>query len=524
MNKLSIRLLCQIYLMLVLLIATILSWLSYSPLALILLLVMLFITFRPLQPRFNITILVAVIFLLSLILEPFVYYLAVITLLPSIPLQLMVALAIVPAIYLLDWDLRQSAPGVTSAHGSQGRHSTYILQAMFFSIVAMLLVSFIINNRVLLFAGVILLLYLLVILMRAFQAIPRLPLDVPVVLKRVIVGTTVDISLYATSKASMKLHCLLSPVDSWVGITPQRFTLDGAKVELNLTVTPPLAGPSYPQLQVSVIDPLGFIQVNRAIEPVELHVIPRARYAEWLAMRFLEQTGAGATVASTMPPESVLVLKRGIEYFDSRTYQPGDQLRDIDWKHTLKLSQLIIKEYTEAGEQVAIIAVNLSVADAEEADNLAFNVITTALTLARESIPTALAAYNHERVVVTTTITDPKEILKQTLLLVKDITEVEFAHRFLQPPDLAKLRRNIIQLKQVTSEPAQRLLNMLDFEYRAIEEAAKNHWATLALLQVTGPIRPPAMVVLVSQMNHDAEAVLVTTEKLARRGFTTVSI
>jgi len=56
-----------------------------------------------------------------------------------------------------------------------------------------------------------------------------------------------------------------------------------------------------------------------------------------------------------------------VEYFDSRSYQPGDLLKNIDWKHTLKLNQLIVKEYIEVGGQVAIIAVNLSVTDAEVA-------------------------------------------------------------------------------------------------------------------------------------------------------------
>ncbi|GAI55674.1 unnamed protein product, partial [marine sediment metagenome] len=189
----------------------------------------------------------------------------------------------------------------------------------------------------------------------------------------------------------------------------------------------------------------GFTQVNQAIEPVELHVIPRARYAEWLALRYLEQTGAGAG-ATTLPPKAILIPKRGVEYFDSRSYQPGDPLRDIDWKHTLKLNQLIIKEYIEAGEQRAIIAVNLSVTDAEEADKLAFNLITTALTLAQETIPTALAVYNHQKVILTTAVIDPRETLKQTLSLVKDITSVEFTHRFLQPSDIGKLRRNITLL------------------------------------------------------------------------------
>jgi len=272
------------------------------------------------------------------------------------------------------------------------------------------------------------------------------------------------------------------------------------------------------------MDPWGFIQVNQLLEPVALHVIPRAKYAEWLAMKYLEQTTAGTTAASILPPKVIAIPKRGIEYFDSRTYQPGDYLRDIDWKHTLKLTQLIIKEYIEAGEQVAIIALNLSVTDAEAADKLAFNLITAAITLAQETIPTALAVYNHRRVVLTTAVIDPREILKQTLLLVEDITSVEFAHRFLQLPDIGKLRRNITQLKQATSEPAQRLFDMLNFEYQSIEKSAKNHPATLALSSATEHAPAPAIIVLVSQLNHDAEALLVTTEKLSRRKFTIIPL
>ena len=519
--KQSLFRLCQIYLLFILLAATILSPLPYSPLALILLLVMLFITFRPLPPMLNIVITVAAIFLLPLVLEPLLHYLTYIPQFSLTTVQIMAVMSILPIIYLLDYNLRQNAQDMTPAHNIKGRYITTIPRALFVSTLAILLVSLILNNRILLFTTIILVLYLLVILIRVLHAVPRLPLDIPTTWKRIIAGTTADISLYATSKASIRLYSILSPAEPWVKITPQRFTLNRAKIELNLSITPPLAGPSQPQLQASVIDPWGFTQVNQAIEPVELHVIPRARYAEWLALRYLEQTGAGAG-ATTLPPKAILIPKRGVEYFDSRSYQPGDPLRDIDWKHTLKLNQLIIKEYIEAGEQRAIIAVNLSVTDAEEADKLAFNLITTALTLAQETIPTALAVYNHQKVVVTTAVIDPRETLKQTLSLVKDITSVEFAHRFLQPPDIDKLKRNITLLKQVISEPAQRLLSMLNFEYQAMEEAAKNHPATLALSVVTEHTPPPAIIVLVSQLNHDAETLMVTIEKLSKRGFTTI--
>ncbi len=521
MIKSSIRLSCQIYLLLVLLAAATLSSLPYSPVALILLLVVLFITFRPLQPRLNMVVTVAAIFILPLILEPLTHYLIYTALFFPMMGQLIVVIAVLPVIHLLDYDLRQNAQNMTIVHNIKSRHTTTILNTLFISTFSILLVSLIINNSALLFTTIVLVLYLLVILIRVLLAIPRLPIDISAIRKRVIAGTAADISLHAINKASIKLHGLIGPVSSWVRITPHRFTLNGAKTELNLAITPPLAGPSYPQLQASVIDPRGVVQVNQLLQPVELHVIPRARYAEWLAMRYLEQAGARGTIASTFPPKTPLMLhRRGVEYFDSRNYQPGDLLKDIDWKHTLKLNQLIVKEYIEVSGQVAIIAVNLSVTDAEEADKLAFNLITTALTLAQESVPTALAIYNHQKVILTTPVIDPRETLKQTLSVVKDITSVEFAHRFLKPPDISKLRRNITLLKRVTSKPAQRLLSMLDFEYKAIEEAAEGHPATLALSQSTKQVSPPAIIMLVSQLNHDVEAVRLTTEKLSKRGFT----
>ena len=464
------------------------------------------------------------IFLLPLIIEPVLNYLSHTT--PLLPLasQFMAATAILPVVYLLDHALRQNAQDITPAHNVTGRSITHVAKSVVVSILVLLLISLIIYHAILFFTSIILALYLLGTLTQALKAVPRQPLDIPAVHKRIVAGTTADVSLYATSRARVRLYCWLNPLDPWVSSAPQRFTLNRAEIELNLTITPPLAGPSYPQLQVSAIDPRGLIQVNQVAQPLELTVIPRARYAEWLATKYLGEVGTGAVAATIPPTEGILKPKRGTEYYGSRAFQFGDQLSDIDWRHSLKLRRLIIKEYYEAGKQAAIIAVNLSVTDAEAADKLAFNLITTALTLARQAIPTALAAYNHERVILTTAVTEPKEILRQALLLVNNINLVESTHRYLQPAAMGRLRRNITLLKRATSEPAQRLLGMLDFEYRAIERAARNHTATTALSQVVRRISPPAIIVLVSQMGHDAEALLVTTDKLTRRGFTTLRI
>lgn len=522
MNRLSLRLLCQIYVLLVLLAATITSSLPHSLLALVLLLIMLLASIRPLPPRLNVAINVAVVFLTPLSLAALLERL---TLLLPIAVQIISVVIILPTIYLLDYNLRQNARHLpTFMKGRAGRHTTYTYVSLFISALVIMLLSPVINNPVLLFTGITFTLYLLGVLIGVLLTIPRLPITTPTIRKRIIAGTTGRVPLHIRSQSSARLHILLSTADPWVKVTHERFTLDKSQARLELSFTPPLAGQSCPQLQISSIDPRGFIQINQLLEPLQLHVIPRAKYAEWLARKYLEQSETGVVTAATLSPKAIMMPKRGIEYLDSRTYQPGDQLKDIDWKHTLKLSQLIVKEYIDAGEPAAIIAVNLSVTDAEAADKLAFSLITVALTLARESIPTALAAYNHQSVILSTAITNPSEILRRALSLVREITRVEFADRHLEPTDIAKIRRNITQLKQAESEPAQRLLGMLNLEYRSIEEAARNHPATIALTAATKQAPAPAMILLVSQLNHDAEAIMATAEKLSKRRFTTIPV
>jgi hypothetical protein len=380
----------------------------------------------------------------------------------------------------------------------------------------MIFISIVITSPPLFLTGVVLFLYLVVVLVRVLLAVPRLAFDMPVVETRVIAGDTVDIIAHLTSKASTGLISAVASIEPWVRVKPKIINLDGVRIELLLSVVPPLAGPSRPQLRLTAVDTRGLIRVDHLAEPVALHVIPRAKYAEWLAMKYLEQAGTGSG-ESTIP--EARAPKRGTEYLDSRSYQPGDEMRYIDWKHTVKLNRLTVKEFVESGGQTAIIGVNLSVADAEEADKLAFDLITTALTLAQEMVPTALAAYNHEQVVRTTAVVDSRETLKNSLELVNSITLAELGRRVLQPANLGRLRQNMGLLRGATSQSAQQLLNILDFEYRAIEKAASGHPATVALLRSTERVPAPASVVLISRLNHDAEAVMVATERLQRRGF-----
>jgi hypothetical protein len=257
------------------------------------------------------------------------------------------------------------------------------------------------------------------------------------------------------------------------------------------------------------------------MEIAKLTVIPRATYATWLARRYLEE-GAGAlrgtALSSPITPFSERG-GRGVEYHSSHPYSPGDRLKDIDWKHTARLREFIIKKFLDMPGQVAVVVVNLAAGDAEEADRMAYNLVTSVLALAVNSIPMALAAYNQREVVEATPLTAPNVMLRKVLQLIEETVWLEPAVRFLQPPDLRRLGRTQRELEGVGSEPGQRLAAILGLEREAVQRATAQHPVALALRQTTSFVAPPAMIIAISSYNHDAEALSVTLARLEERGY-----
>lgn len=511
-----------IYILVTLLTAAVMApSLSYLLLSFALLAIVLFVQIRALSPGYNVVIYLAIMFLMPLVLEPCLD--RSITL-PPVVNQFLAAIVILPVYYHLDFLLKEHARSLPLPMGAKDKkHLSTTLAALLEAAMFVILIALVTNRLVLLVSGVFLLLYLLVGLVRTWFFVPIYPFSADAVLHRIIAGTRSSITLHLTNRAALTLRVCLRPANSWVQVTPQESTLRPGDGHFNLNFTPPLAGQSCPRLEITAMDQRGFVWVTQVLEPLQLHIIPRAKYAEWLALKYLEQAGSG-TISESKFHKPVTMPKRGSEYHSSRSYQPGDPLRNIDWKHTLKLSQLIVREFQETGEQSAILAINLSVTNDEEADELAFNLITAALTLAKENIPTALAAYDYKDIILSQGIVEPNEMLRRTLILVKEITIVKFADRYLEPVDITRIRRNISQLKQTESEPAQKLLDILNFEYQIIEDAAKKHPATLALTGTSQQVPAPALIILISQFNHDTEAILVTSEKLARRKYTTLPV
>ncbi|MBI2868361.1 MAG: DUF58 domain-containing protein [Chloroflexi bacterium] len=426
-----------------------------------------------------------------------------------------------PLMYLFDGALQRQAAAIQPGEFRPGKRLTASGRSLAAVALTAPFISVLVAQPAVLFTGLLLGLYLEVRLGRVYDGIPEVPVSCPVTRRRGLAGNRLELSLDIAGRAGFPLHACLKGENDWTAVSPDRLLLEkGIPSRLSLTFTPPLAGPSHPGLYLSLIDSRGLLEMHRVLRPVELDIIPKARFAEWLATKYLERSGKGTGFSGIAA--AARAFGRGTDYSFSRAYEPRDSARNIDWKHSLKLSQLIVKEFTNPERQAAIIAVNLAAGSREEADRLAYDLIMTALTLAGEGIPAALAAYDASRVVRTTPLDEPRETVRLALALVREISVSDFAGRSLHPPDVRRLGRNLTLLDRSSAKPARRLHDILDFERRALETGARRHPATLALTRAANGMAFPATILVVSRLNHDAAALAVAAERFRKKAFAVI--
>src|SRR5208283_4904959 len=161
-----------------------------------------------------------------------------------------------------------------------------------------------------------------------------------------------------------------------------------------------------------------------------------------------------------------------------------DNLKNIDWKHSVKYNELVTREFFEIQGQPVILLINLVAGDAEETDKLAYNIIVAALSLAQDGIPTALAAYDDQGVILSTPSLAAQELAVRALEIVKEIVTRENTAKSLNPPDVARLRANIRRLSEAESTPAGVLRELLQIELKNLSHNARSSPCTAALNEV----------------------------------------
>ncbi len=512
-NRSIIAFFLKIYAATALIIAAVLSPLSLSFVPIFLLAWYLYLWRLPMTPVIN------------LLTEYFMFF--AITLFFTPPVGPFFALLIsLPLLVLIHYSLEKAAGSLTYRETRYTRRPTDLCLAFVWIVIVVLGVSLLLGSLSLLLASAAIIIYLGILGIVILRRFPAKPVEETRVQHRMVAGSEGQLYIELTVKTNIgRLLFVKSPYE-WLKVSPNILSLKENKLVAKVSLSPALSGPSLIKLEAQATDRWGLIETKFELNPIRLYVIPRARYAAWLAKRYLAETKPGALplISNIEALKPIYGLRRGVEYYGSQLYQPGDSLKNIDWKHSLKYNELITKEFAEFHGQSAIILINLAVGDAEEADKLAYKIIVTAISLAQESIPAALAAYNHQGVRLTTTILQPHQLLLQSLRVAQEMVIFINPVRYLNPPDVTRLRANIGRIQSVKGKASRALTRLLQLEYKNLSNNAKLNPATKALTKAFAKVDKRSNIVIISHRNHDAEALAFNTFSFINKGNAVITV
>jgi hypothetical protein len=431
-----------------------------------------------------------------------------------------------PVLVLIEHDLATTGKIASYRQSPRSRLPSRTSMALGVIAVFVIAAAIVFSSLVLLITCGVAIICLTALMIVAYRRMPQKPVAETVVEERVVAGSQAKLIITLTPRVRAEGRLFFEPMQNWVKLPSREFSMDNEGLLLPINFVPPLSGASTIQVKGYAIDRWGLWQTQFSIEPVRLNVIPRARYAAWLAKRYLAESRTGmlpliSTVGTLRP---LYGLRVGIEYYGSQLYQPGDSLKNIDWKHSIKYNKLISKEFADQRGQPAILLINMTVGDADEADKQVYNMIIAALSLAKEQIPTALALYDEKDVQLVTASLQPQVLVARCLGIMKDIRIIGKSTRYLSPPDVSLLRANIRRLQSVESDPAKALAQLLQVEYRSLKEIAVHHPVARALEMAFEKTSDRANVVVVSPLNHDAEAVMFSAITYRNKGNAVLSI
>jgi hypothetical protein len=272
--------------MLAFVVGMVLSPLPYSAIAIGLFLLQLYLLWRKTATNVSLPLNLLCLVALPLTLSPLIsHYLA--------------ALFVLPAIPILDYELKGNAKSQPFSPFAEGRKVSPLLRGilislgfvLFFSLVA---ASYTLNLTVALLGA-----YIASVSIYTLHRLSHPLRQEEDVQLKVVAGENKGFAVNLRNESGMPLRLRLESPYHWVRLGRAELEVTET-VGIEAWVEPPLAGPASLSLQVSVLDERGLLQANRLMEFAQLTVIPRATYAAWLARRYLEG-GQGLSGAHHSP-------------------------------------------------------------------------------------------------------------------------------------------------------------------------------------------------------------------------------
>ncbi len=447
------------------------------------------------------------------LLTQYFMFFAIVLLLSTIIPAYFAPLAVLPLLILISLSLKRAALKMTIIRPRHKRNPTRISIAMGSISIAILLLSIMVANPSLILASVTIIVYFIILGLFVFKRFPVKPVIEDQIQLRILAGKKEGSSLKLVPATRIGAIIVFESEFEWVKVKTPAVYIKNKPVLLEVSIVPFLSGPSVVKLKGYAVDEWGLMATSFEIEPVKLLVIPRARYAAWLARKYIEGTTTGSLplISNVGTAKTLQVLRQGVEFYGNRRYVPGDSMKNINWKASARLNELVSKEFTEVRARPAVLLINLVASDVEELDKLAYNTLITAISLGYDNIPGAMAVYDREKVIMATSILSSLQLVSLSMKIVEQMVVLANPLKYLNPPDILRLRTNISRISQIDNPPANKLNELLSLEYKNLINDARHNPCTQALLRVRSRISGQFSLLVLSQHNHDAEALAVNT-------------
>ncbi|MDP7240996.1 MAG: hypothetical protein QGH72_07320, partial [Dehalococcoidia bacterium] len=188
---------------------------------------------------------------------------------------------LLPTLPLLQRELKRLARNQPLPEFQLGWRATPFSKRLAAALLSVLAFSVVTAATALMLAASLLLGYTLVLFAYAVFRARRVTAAANIGSLRLQVGGSSTVEVTFGSKLPWRSG--LSLAYPWASVHPKQLDLMGEEEQVELSVRPPLAGPGRLSLQVMAANPWGLVENGYSVEVLELLVIPRARYAAWLA-------------------------------------------------------------------------------------------------------------------------------------------------------------------------------------------------------------------------------------------------
>ena len=222
-----------------------------------------------------------------------------------------------PVLVLIEHDLATTGKIASYRQSPRSRLPSRTSMALGVIAVSVLAIAIVFSSLVLLITCGVAIICLTALMIVAYRRMPQKPVAETVVEERVVAGSQAKLIVALTLRVNSGGRLFLESTQDWVKLPSREFSMDDEGLSLPINFVPPLSGASTIQVKGYAIDRWGLWQTQFIIEPVRLNIIPRARYAAWLAKRYLAESRTGmlpliSTVGTLRP---LYGLRAGVEYY-----------------------------------------------------------------------------------------------------------------------------------------------------------------------------------------------------------------